>query len=191
MSSYFLFEFFDKIDKIHIFKDNHEMYHKVILRFFLITLLCLSMEVSFASPVQNFYTLTLSIMSYSKLSTGSNTTLCVIDNPAAAGIFQTQIKQSTYGYKVQSIPAASFVKTQCQAVYFSSQTPAQQEVLINSYPSHSLLSFSANNIDCEIGSIFCLYQQKGKSTFKVNLDTLSRSQVRIDPRVLLLAKNAE
>ncbi|MFW2735488.1 YfiR family protein, partial [Acinetobacter baumannii] len=48
-----------------------------------------------------------------------------------------------------------------------------------------------NNPESEVGSIFCLYNQNNYTTFKVNLDALSHSKVHIDPRVLLLAKNAE
>ncbi|MFX7253454.1 YfiR family protein, partial [Acinetobacter baumannii] len=62
---------------------------------------------------------------------------------------------------------------------------------IQNYPYRSLLSLSINNPECEVGSIFCLYNQNNYTTFKVNLDALSHSKVHIDPRVLLLAKNAE
>uniref|UniRef100_UPI00124CF7AC YfiR family protein n=1 Tax=Acinetobacter ursingii TaxID=108980 RepID=UPI00124CF7AC len=89
------------------------------------------------------------------------------------------------------LSAVNFSKSQCQAVYFSNLTPQQQQNLVNAYPQRNLLSFSHNNPACETGSIFCLYTQRGLTTFKVNLDALSYSQVHIDPRVLLLARNAE
>ena len=76
-------------------------------------------------------------------------------------------------------------------VYFTTTTPQQQQNLIQAYPSRSLLSLSINNPACEIGSIFCLYNKKTSSTFKINLDALSYSKVHIDPRVLILAKNTE
>ncbi|KAF2370119.1 YfiR family protein [Acinetobacter baylyi] len=167
------------------------MHHKFFNRLFLLSLLYIFTRACFASPIQNFYALTLSIMSYSKWPADNVPTLCIIDNPTVANSFQSQVKQQSYSYKIQAIPASSFSKTQCQAVYFSNLSPQQQQNLINSYPTRNVLSFSSNNSDCEIGSIFCLYQQKGNATFKVNLDSLSRSQIRIDPRVLLLAKNAE
>ena len=53
------------------------------------------------------------------------------------------------------------------------------------------LTFSSNNTECELGSAFCLYQNKTRTPFKVNLASLSQSQARVDPRVLLLAKSTE
>ena len=92
---------------------------------------------------------------------------------------------------MQAVNAKDFPKTECHVVYFSTTSPQQQQSLIQSYPSRSLLSLSTNNLACEIGSIFCLYNQNTLSTFKVNLDALSYSKVHIDPRVLILAKNTE
>ena len=53
------------------------------------------------------------------------------------------------------------------------------------------LSFSSNNEECEIGSAFCLYQRPTRTSFKVNLTSLSHSKAHVDPRVLLLAKSTE
>ena len=144
-----------------------------------------------ADSVHNTYSLTLAILSYSKWPNNITPTLCVLDNPAATLAFQNQVKKSAYEYQVQGLSAVNFPKSQCQAVYFSNLTPQQQQNLVNNYPQRNLLSFSNNNPDCETGSIFCFYTQHGLMTFKVNLDALSYSQVHIDPRVLLLARNAE
>ena len=144
-----------------------------------------------AVSVHNAYSLTLAILSYSKWPNNITPTLCVIDNPVATAAFQSQVKQSAYEYHIQGLSAVNFSKSQCQAVYFSNLTPQQQQNLVNAYPQRNLLSFSNNNPDCETGSIFCLYTQRGLTTIKVNLDALSYSQVHIDPRVLLLARNAE
>lgn len=149
---------------------------------------CLITPQSFASP--NTYTLILSIMSYSTWSIPTPT-LCVIDNAQATQSIQTQIHQQNYPYQVLSVTQSNFIKKQCQAVYFSKASPQQQQVLINNYPSKVLLSFSSNNSECEIGSIFCLSTQHKNSKFRVNLDALSHAQIRIDPRVLLLAKNGD
>ncbi|MBH2031131.1 MAG: YfiR family protein [Moraxellaceae bacterium] len=148
-------------------------------------------QLCYAISNHNFYELALTILSYSKWSNTSSPIICVVDNPEAATQFQLSIKQLTYDYQVQSISAKDFTKTDCHVVYFSVSTPQQQQNLIQAYPSRSLLSLSTNNPVCEIGSIFCLYNKKTFSTFKVNLDALSYSKVHIDPRVLILAKNTE
>lgn len=144
----------------------------------------------YAISTHNFYELALSILSYSKWSNTNRPTICVIDNQDAANQFQSNIRQLAYEYQVQAVSAKDFPKTECHVAYFTTTSPQQQQNLIQAYPSRSLLSLSTNNPACEIGSIFCLYNKKTFSTFKVNLDALSYSKVHIDPRVLLLAKNA-
>lgn len=160
-------------------------------QYLLLVVLCSTSQFSYASSSHNFYELALSILSYSKWSNTTRPTICVIDNSEAAAQFQVNIRQLAYDYQVQPINVRDFVKTDCHVVYFSTTSPQQQHNLIQSHPSRSLLSLSTNNPACEVGSIFCLYNKKTFSTFKVNLDALSDSKVHIDPRVLLLAKNTE
>ena len=148
-------------------------------------------QICYAISNHNFYELALTILTYSKWPNTSRPIICVVDNPEAATQFQSSIKQLSYDYQVQAINAKDFQKTECHVVYFSTTTPQQQQNLIQAYPSRSLLSLSINNPACEIGSIFCLYNKKTSSTFKINLDALSYSKVHIDPRVLILAKNTE
>lgn len=145
----------------------------------------------YAISTHNFYELALSILSYSKWTNTSRPSICVIDNSEAASQFQMNIRQLAYDYQVQAVSAKDFPKTECHVAYFTTTSPQQQQNLIQSYPSRSLLSLSTNNPACEVGSIFCLYNKRTYSTFKVNLEALSYSKVHIDPRVLLLAKNAE
>lgn len=145
----------------------------------------------YAISSHNFYELALSILSYSKWSNTTQPVICVIDNPEVTSQFQISVRQLGYDYQVQAVNTKDFIKTACHVAYFSTTPPQQQQNLIQSYPSRSLLSLSTNNPTCEVGSIFCLYNKKTFSTFKVNLDALSYSKVHIDPRVLLLAKNAE
>ena len=148
-------------------------------------------QICYAISNHSYYELALTILSYSKWSNTTRPTICVIDNPDAALQFQTSIKQLSYDYQVQAVTAKDFAKADCHVAYFSTTIPQQQQSLIQAYPSRSLLSLSINNSACEVGSIFCLYHKKTFSTFKVNLDALSYSKVHIDPRVLILAKNAE
>ncbi len=148
-------------------------------------------QICYAISNHNFYELALTILSYSKWSNTSRPIICVIDNAEASRQFQSNIKQLGYDYQVRAVNSKDFQKTECHVVYFSTTTPQQQQNLIQAYPSRSLLSLSINNPTCEIGSIFCLYNKKTSSTFKINLDALSYSKVHIDPRVLILAKNTE
>ena len=161
------------------------------VRYLLLIALLAMGQLSHASSKDNFYELALSILSYSKWPNTTRPVICVLDHPEVTAQFQATLRQLSYDYQVQTVSIKDFPKTECHAVYFSSASPQQQQSLIQTYPSHALLSFSTNNPACEVGSIFCLYNKKTLATFKVNLDALSYSKVHIDPRVLLLAKNTE
>jgi len=77
----------------------------------------------------------------------------------------------------------------CDAIYFGSESPAQQLDLISQYQSRALLLISEHNPECVIGSAFCLIIEDVRVRFSVNLDALSRSGVRVNPDVLMLARN--
>ncbi|EOI7245511.1 YfiR family protein, partial [Salmonella enterica subsp. enterica serovar Anatum] len=45
------------------------------------------------------------------------------------------------------------------------------------------------NTECIMGSAFCLIINNDEVKFSVNLDSLSHSGVRVNPEVLMLARN--
>lgn len=75
----------------------------------------------------------------------------------------------------------------CDAVYFGTETPQQQLQLQTDYQGRPQLYIAERNPDCSVGSAFCLNIAAGKVSFAVNLDSLSRSGVRVNPDVLMLA----
>jgi hypothetical protein len=79
----------------------------------------------------------------------------------------------------------------CDAIYFGTESPAQQLELISQYQGRALLLISEQNPECVIGSAFCLIIEDDRVRFSVNLDALSRSGVRVNPDVLMLARNSK
>ncbi|WP_411914258.1 YfiR family protein [Pseudocitrobacter cyperus] len=79
--------------------------------------------------------------------------------------------------------------TECDAIYFGQELPDQQVELQNMLNKKPVLFISEQNAECRIGSSFCLLFNADKVTFAVNLDSLSRSGVRVNPDVLMLARN--
>ncbi len=153
-------------------------------------LLCIS-NFSLATSSHNIYATTLSILSYAKWNTATPS-LCVVDSSNSSVQFASLIKQSNYSFQVDSISQDDLKRKRCDAVFFSTTTPSIEQQLLNSSLNKTILSFSTNNPECEIGSTFCLHTSKsGNTLFKVNLDSLARSKVHVDPRVLLLARNSE
>lgn len=135
--------------------------------------------------------MTLSILSYAKLQP-ANPELCIIDNPEMSNQFINTIQKQNIPLKVNSIKPKDIKSYNCNILFFSKSQPSTEQQLIKALSNKPVLSFSSNNDDCEIGSVFCLYTNKvGNTQFKVNLDSLAKSRIHIDPRVLLLAQNME
>lgn len=155
------------------------------------TLLLFLSSSTHAYSQQNIYMMTLSVLSYVKWNTPSPT-LCIIDDASASISFNQLFNQQKFNFKSQDIRISEFSHTKCDAVFFSRGSAQLEQKTLNAALNQSTLSFSSNNPDCEIGSTFCFYTTKtGITRFKVNLDSLSKTKIHIDPRVLLLAQNAE
>lgn len=151
---------------------------------FCLGILLLCCNYSWANSSHNIFVMTLSILSYAKWNT-SSPELCVADNPNYA-------KTNKPSFNVNAIHASDLKSRHCDAVFFSNTTAQAEQSLIDKSLNSAILSFSSNNSECEIGSVFCLSTNKtGNTIFKVNLDSLARSKIHVDPRVLLLAKNSD
>ncbi len=72
--------------------------------------------------------------------------------------------------------------------YFGNESPTFQMELTEQYPSKALLLIAEQNTECIIGSAFCLIIHNNDVRFAVNLDALSRSGVKVNPDVLMLAR---
>ncbi|HCK0216884.1 TPA: YfiR family protein, partial [Citrobacter freundii] len=79
--------------------------------------------------------------------------------------------------------------SQCDGFYFGKESPTYQVELKNKYPTKALLLIAEQNPECVIGSAFCLIIKDEDVRFSVNMDSLSRSGVRVSPDVLMLARN--
>ncbi|MBB7467182.1 YfiR family protein, partial [Escherichia coli] len=69
----------------------------------------------------------------------------------------------------------------------TSKTPSYTKSV--SWQHHqALLLIAEQNTECIIGSAFCLIIHNNDVRFAVNLDALSRSGVKVNPDVLMLAR---
>ncbi|ARU94983.1 YfiR family protein [Tatumella citrea] len=83
---------------------------------------------------------------------------------------------------------ASLPSAQCDAIYFGSETPQQQSDILEKTRGRPTLSIAENNPGCTLGAVFCLLVKQSPPAFSVNLDSLSRSGVKVSPDVLLLSR---
>lgn len=159
------------------------MYKNIVISCICLFFGTVSLSVN-ANSLTPYYKTIMHILHYSSLP--KNSTICVFDNVQATQGLDVYFKQLKMHYHVLNVNTSNFLRSNCQVVYFTHQAPKIQNDWINRYPA-SLLSISMSNPQCEIGSAVCLSQNAAKINVAFNLDTLSRSKVRIDPRVLKLA----
>lgn len=124
----------------------------------------------------------VSIVNYSNLP--KNAQICVFKDVSTGAELTSYLQKHKLSYSTKHITEENFKTSACQVVYFPNTAPVVQNKLILAH-NKPILSISDRNLECEVGSAFCLYQQSRSTVgVKVNLDTLIRSRVKIDPRVL-------
>ena len=84
--------------------------------------------------------------------------------------------------------AAQWSADQCDALYLGRTTAVERTTIIRSLTNRPILSMTDSDPQCVHGSMFCLRSVTGGVTFDLNIDAVSRSRVRVDPRVLALAR---
>jgi hypothetical protein len=78
--------------------------------------------------------------------------------------------------------------SQCDGVYAGMLDDAAWRQLRERLESQPLLSISERQELCLIGCMFCLDVRESGVAFETNLDSVARSGVRVNPRVLQLAR---
>lgn len=76
----------------------------------------------------------------------------------------------------------------CDVLYFVNTDDHLQQKIISQTTSRHL-SISENNPECTIGSSFCLYYRNQRFSFQVNLNSLKRSKIRVNSKVLMLSQS--
>lgn len=133
----------------------------------------------------------LGIISYTRWPTElSQLQLCVLAEPLYAGEFLNGVPPSG-GKKIVARAMAvddPDLGRDCNVVYLGAVTDAQRLKIFERLSGHPVLSISDADPVCAAGSMFCLYvEDADKVRFKINLDSVARSGVRVDPHVLLLS----
>ena len=77
---------------------------------------------------------------------------------------------------------------QCNGVYAGLISDEDWRALLARLSGQPLLTLSERKLLCQIGSMFCLDVQRDGVAFEVNLDSVARSGVRVNPRVLQLGR---
>lgn len=81
----------------------------------------------------------------------------------------------------------SFAPGSCDAVYFGRYSLEQLRLNVASLGGRPVLTIAENDPACRSKAMFCLLFGADSLNFRMNLDSVARSGIRVDPRVLRLA----
>jgi hypothetical protein len=76
----------------------------------------------------------------------------------------------------------------CDALYIGQLAPVPLGRLIGDMRGKPVVTIAEDDPDCRSGAMFCLIFAPQTLSFRLNIDAVSRSAVRIDPRVLRMSK---
>ncbi|MGM3175680.1 YfiR family protein [Dickeya lacustris] len=78
--------------------------------------------------------------------------------------------------------------SECDAVYFGEESAAEQNNAASYAVGHPLMTIAEQSPRCLEGSAFCLVFDNHTVGFAINMEALSRTGVRVNPDVLMLAR---
>ncbi|MCL2895093.1 YfiR family protein [Brenneria tiliae] len=140
-------------------------------------------------PADQVYQTVAGIISYSYWPEQNKTpTLCVFSSAYFLSALTANAPKNPVFHSVIIKNIHEFSPSRCDAVYFGEEPVSAQATIANKFPDHPLLTIAEQNLECIYGSAFCLIFSNKKVNFSVNLDSLTRTGIRVNPEVLILAR---
>ncbi|MCG8296095.1 YfiR family protein [Pseudomonas entomophila] len=133
----------------------------------------------------------LGILSYARWPAEPNPLRLCLVGPTeyADDLIKGNVQNSGHALQVRRLLAGdASVSSGCDAVYIGKLDNVQREQLFKAINGHPVLSISEADDPCTVGSLFCLRVGDQQVAFDVNLDSVTRSGVRIHPSVLQLSR---
>jgi hypothetical protein len=135
----------------------------------------------------------LGIMSYTKWpGSPAEVRLCVVGQPGYAQTLfagPMQFRDTRVAVDRRAVSAGSLGE-QCDAIYAGPMGASERDDLHRQLVGHPVLTMTEDDPQCSGRSMFCLDIARGGAQvgFAVNLDSVARSGVAVNPRVLLLGR---
>ncbi|WP_338445766.1 YfiR family protein [Pelagerythrobacter marensis] len=116
--------------------------------------------------------------------------LCVVQ-PAdhAGGLTASGFARET-GIRTTLVTARTVAEENCQIVYVGRMSIAEQRAITDAFRDRPTLTVAENDPACRSRAMVCLLFGTDSLSFRLNIDAVSRSRVRIDPRVLRMGMGA-
>lgn len=119
-------------------------------------------------------------------------TICVIAKPAyAAGLFANNASAGKATAVREMQVDDPTVPSTCNVLYLGALAENERLALFASLAGHPILTISETGPACNAGSMFCLRFERNRVGLQMNLDSIARSGVHVDPHVLLLSAQGQ
>jgi len=117
-------------------------------------------------------------------------TICVVGTPSHASRLDELTLIDGRRVAARAVTPASLAASGCDVAYFGRVDPAAMRQALIAVRGKGVLTVAENDPQCRSQAMFCLRQDRASLAFAVNIDAISRSGLRIDPRVLRIADGA-
>lgn len=117
--------------------------------------------------------------------------LCIVgDSEHADFLLDSELSVGEFVIDSQWVDEAQLLENMsgCHVLFFGKYDTGHINDFYAVLYGNPVLTIDEWNEPCRIGGMFCLHFNEGKLGFKVNLDAIGRSQVRIHPGVLRLGQ---
>lgn len=134
--------------------------------------------------------ITTGILAYSRWpDNGGPITLCVAGQSAATARLSNRTLVGGRPLLISRRPSAPVPTEGCDAIFIAGLPPAESRRLLRSVIDRPVLTLDENSDGCAVGVMFCIRPAaRGGMTFDLDIDAVSRSRIRVDPRVLALGR---
>lgn len=119
--------------------------------------------------------------------TPRNLRACVVGPADHAGDLLEGREVSALGVEVVRRTLDSVQPSDCQIVYLGRLGMDEQRIVTARMRDSAVLTIAENDPACRSRAMFCLLFEADSLSFRLNIDAVAQSRVRVDPRVLRLA----
>lgn len=139
------------------------------------------------TPEQSVAAIVSGIIGYSRWPQAPATIrLCVAGTPRLAGQLGSIQPPATQKLAVSRIGLQP-APVACDVLYIGAMPQPTRAQLVTLSLGRPILTIAEDDPLCRSGAMFCLLTRQSPLSFRLNLDAVSRSQVRVDPRVLRIS----
>jgi len=133
----------------------------------------------------------VNLVSYSRWPTGGATVRVCVDSAADdvyAGVKGQPISNGRVIDAKTLNALDSTAVSQCDAVYLLDLADIRRKTLVSELIGRPILVIVGRDQACEVGSMFCLDIREDHTSFRINLDSIARSGIRVHPGVLQMGR---